>query len=428
MQLSSFLRANVDTKLLPTYQPNSQSASMARTSDNHSYDRNSNTFRPSRGRGGGNRGRGTKGRGRGYTGKSSSRSERGTERYIKTQDEDGNLLVAKPINNRTSKPCFNKIQFGRCDRQGCSFNHSFKIIETSAQHEPRQKSTNRNSSQENKYDARNPNWQKEAEGADTDLDEQSNLVSTPTPSIAIEDHSHQEDVEPDDQEYSFFNSYADAHSSLNDIGPNLACHAPEASIGLLSVLLLFMVLPARLTLSSLSVLVSALWTAAVSALQRCIKTLFKMSSTSAWFLLSVYFRCFSQRCAVAAEANKYQAQMPIILDSGATMAMSGDLSLFIRSSMVPISSHIALAQQGSTAKGTHIGKISIHGKVIDCLYVPSFKQTLLSLGYFLNLGMTSSTSTKGDLTIYTPDNTTYLKFRLSSNNLFYLNTDTHQSA
>ena len=104
--------------------------------------------------------------------------------------------------------------------------------------------------------------------------------------------------------------------------------------------------------------------------------------------------------------------------------MSGDLSLFIRSSMVPVASSVNLAAEGAAAKGTHIGKISIHGRLVDCLYVPTFKQTLLSLGWFLNLGMTQSSTSDGTLSIFSPNNTIYLKFRLAANNLFYLDNDT----
>ena len=181
-------------------------------------------------------------------------------------------------------------------------------------------------------------------------------------------------------------------------------------------------------MTSLAVLLSVTLSGIVNIAKRCFRVGRRLTSAYVWLMLSLYFRCSYQRCAAAATSNDNKSKMPIILDSGCTMAMSGDLSLFIRDSMVPIQSNIKLAQQGSQAKGTHIGKISIQGRIIDCIYVPSFKQTLLSLGWFLNLGMRSTTSTKGDLTLTLPDNSNYLNFRLASNNLFYLNTTTEQSA
>ena len=273
---------------------------------------------------------------------------------------------------------------------------------------------------------------------DNSTQQSGNLAATPLiepiyPDQEQEDQQQEQDLEQnEDDEFSFFNSYADAQSSVNDSGPNfthMGYHVGDVSVSLLQVLLLFAVLPLRFLFVSFSVLLSILATFSLKWTKRCCFTLSWLCSSLAWLLLSVYFRCTVQRCAVAQEADATKATMPIILDSGATIAMSGDLSLFVRSSMVPITSSINLAAKGASTQGTHMGKISIHGRLIDCLYVPSFKQTLLSLGWFLNLGMTQSSSSDGNLTILSPNNTTYLKFRLDSNNLFYLDQNsTSQSA
>ena len=321
------------------------------------------------------------------------------------------------------RACFTKILEGKCVRRGCPFNHDFRIVDTT--NNP-SRPTKPRRSQESKYDAANPNWQRHAEAAEAASEEESNLAAMDVESAAQESQTHVDERES--EEFSFFNSYADAQASLNDTGPNLACHATEVSYDLLQVALLFLMLPFRFIMTSLAVLLSATLSGIVNVAKRCFRVGRRLTSASVWLMLSLYFRCSHQRCAAAATSNNSKAQMPIILDSGCTMAMTGDLSLFIRDSMVPIQSNIKLAQQGSQAKGTHIGKISIQGKIIDCIYVPSFKQTLLSLGWFLNLGMRSTTSTKGDLTLTLPDNSNYLNFRLASNNLFYLNTTTEQSA
>ena len=86
MQLTNYLHVNVDKSKLPkTSKPQAQQSNMARTSDNHYYDRNSKSFKPrgsygSRGRSGGSRGRGA-------VRERSQNPSRG-QHYIKTQDQD----------------------------------------------------------------------------------------------------------------------------------------------------------------------------------------------------------------------------------------------------------------------------------------------------------------------------------------------------
>ena len=444
MQLTNYLHLNVDKSKLPkSSKPQVQQVNMARTSNNHVYDRNSQSFKPrsnysSRGRSYGSRGRGGGGAVRE---RSQNQNPSRGQHYIKTQDQDGNLLVGKSVNT-ARRACFTKILQGECTNRGCPFNHQFRLVDTTNNSNKPSKSGR---SQESKYDAANPNWQRQAEAA---AEEESNLATVDVESDAQESHTHVDTGES--EEYSFFNSYADAQSSLNDTGPNFACHATEVSYDYFQVMLLlfmlpfhlldlllsdfqnimlFFMLPLRFIWTSLVVLLSAALSGFINVAKRCFRIGRRLTSVSAWLMVSLLFRCSHQRCAAAAaNCNSTKAKMPIILDSGCTMAMSGDLSLFIKDSMVPIQSNIKLAQQGSQAKGTHIGKISIQGRIIDCIYVPSFKQTLLSLGWFLNLGMRSTTSTKGDLTLTLPDNSNYLNFRLASNNLFYLNTTTEQSA
>lgn len=426
IQLANFLHNNRDKQAMPPLPPTTAQANAVRTTNNHYYDRQTGTFVPRRGgRGGPYRGRGGKGgKGRGGSQNSSSSGPPSNNpnsnpangnphkptSYIKATDQNGSPVIGKVRDyTRTSSHCIQKILYGTCTRPNCFYKHDFQVIDTSS-------SNNQGSG----------NNQQEDQRANADLPDQEGN------STSLEDQQQQDPVDSQgdqaDQEHEFFNAYAHAQDFVNDIGPNLALNVTDEIIfDPIQVALLFCLLPFRFLLTSFSVLART----SVNILSSLSKKIFRISSslvsTSAWLLLSLYFRCSHQRCA-AADSSKTEARMPIILDSGATMAMSGDLSLFIRSSMVPIKSNIKLAQAGSKAHGTHIGKISINGKVIDCIYVPTFKQTLLSLGWFLNLGMTTTTSTKGDMLIHLPDNSPYLTFRLTSNNLFYLDTTNEQSA
>ena len=428
IQLANFLHNNRDKQAMPPLAPTNAQANAVRTSYNHYYDRQTGTFVPRRGgRGGPYRGRGGKGgKGRGGSQNSSpsnppSNNPNGNpangnpqkptnDRYIRTTDQNGSPVIGKVRDyTRPSSHCIQKILYGTCTRPNCFYKHNFQVIDTSS-------SNNQGAS----------NNQQEDQKSNADLQEQEgNLAS-------LEEQPQQDpsdsQVDQADQEHEFFNAYARAQDFVNDTGPNLALNVTDEIIfDPIQVALLFCLLPFRFLLTSSSVLTHTCTSILSSLSKKSFRVSSFLVSSSAWLLLSLYFRCSHQRCA-AADSSKTRAEMPIILDSGATMAMSGDLSLFIRSSMVPIKSNIKLAQAGSKALGTHIGKISINGKIIDCIYVPTFKQTLLSLGWFLNLGMTTSTNTKGDLSIQLPDNTPFLNFRLTPNNLFYLDTTNEQSA
>ena len=114
-----------------------------------------------------------------------------------------------------------------------------------------------------------------------------------------------------------------------------------------------------------------------------------------------------------------QAIYKIILDCGCTFTMSGDLALFVQSSLVEINEDVGLAESGFSSRATHKGKIIIDGKSLDALYVPDFKQTMVSMGQLERMGliMNSSGNTRK---FVTTKGETFLTFILAPNNLYPL--------
>jgi hypothetical protein len=99
--------------------------------------------------------------------------------------------------------------------------------------------------------------------------------------------------------------------------------------------------------------------------------------------------------------------------------MSGDKGLFVPSSLSPIDESVGLAESGHAVKATHYGKIVVDGELIDSLYVPDFRQTMISMGQLEKMGLTYKV--EGNLRhFYTPNNSIYLSFNISSNNLYIL--------
>ena len=166
------------------------------------------------------------------------------------------------------------------------------------------------------------------------------------------------------------------------------------------------------------------------------KCLFKLTHSILWTLTIPYhcLRCLFSRKTISANMAytntlpfSLSGKLPIVMDSGCTIAMTGDLSLFDRLSMKAHRARISLADKNSAIYSTHVGKITLNGQCIDALYVPKMSQTLLSLGWFLKQGFKVANDTQGNLDLKLPTDTPFLSFHLSNNNLFYLRQDSHSA-
>ena len=107
--------------------------------------------------------------------------------------------------------------------------------------------------------------------------------------------------------------------------------------------------------------------------------------------------------------------------------MSGDKGLFVPSSLSPINESVGLAESGHQAKATHYGKISVNGHLIDALYVPDFRQTMISMGQLEKMGLRYTVI--GNIRNFlTTNNAVYLSFTLASNNLYILSSSANSAS
>jgi hypothetical protein len=96
-----------------------------------------------------------------------------------------------------------------------------------------------------------------------------------------------------------------------------------------------------------------------------------------------------------------------------------DLGLFIESTLVDIDEDVGLAESGQSSKATKKGKIVLDGKAIDAMYVPDFKQTMVSMGQLERMGLTISSS--GNIRKFVTDKgDAFLSFYRAPNNLYPL--------
>jgi len=117
--------------------------------------------------------------------------------------------------------------------------------------------------------------------------------------------------------------------------------------------------------------------------------------------------------------GSFYATYQVILDGGCTFTMSGDKGLFVPSSLSPINERVGLAESGHAVEATHYGKISVGGQLIDALYVPDFRQTMISMGQLEKMGLRYTVIGK-IRNFLTPNNSVFLSFTLAANNLYIL--------
>ena len=99
--------------------------------------------------------------------------------------------------------------------------------------------------------------------------------------------------------------------------------------------------------------------------------------------------------------------------------MSGDINLFDPQSMTKIDEQISLAESGQHTNATHYGKMNIGGRWLDAIYVPNFKQTMVSMGQLEKMGLRYVV--EGNIRKFLfSNNTVFLSFMLTPNNLYTL--------
>ena len=342
-----------------------------------------------RARGGGGGGKGA-GRGRGRGGKGNQgRPQRGgkgvepdgsvtwKESYYKVQDEDGNDTITKEVKDvRKQRPCFTKFQDGACNDPDCPYSHEFNVYDRTERSKASQVSTaagQRDTKQDTKQESEPP---------------------APTQT------SHAANID-DDFDFAYdlgFKSSYGVSSVSVDLPTRFSKNSnPKlylSAIPIISILICLFpfwqnVFPQYIILITL-ILVSIL-----------------------------NLQIFSKHPLSASAAAWPKATYQTILDCGCTFNMSGDINLFDPQSMTKIDERISLAESGEHANATHFGKMNVGGRWLDALYVPNFKQTMISMGYLEKMGLRYVV--EGNIRRFLfSNNTVFLSFMLTSNNLYTL--------
>ena len=391
-----WLEANVDATQALTPTPADQQASAART--------NRGGKGGGRGRGGGRGGKGGKG-GKGDKDAPPNPAISGTatynQTYYKVEDSDGNEIITKEVSDRRrTQPCFTKFQEGKCEREDCLYSHDFNV-----------ESRPQKSSRPSKEAASNANNVPE-------LEQKAGNV-------------YHGDTHEDDDDFDY------AH----DLGFNYSNHAScaksaakasrshDARIVLLTLLLtgaIYSVLPlfAPIFAGSFDTYVKTT-TAFLGSPESLLFLLLTAASFFSVFFntTTVFFNTttvfFNTIRHFASAATHFKAVYQVILDGGCTFTMSGDKGLFVTSSLSPINESVGLAESGHAVEATHYGKISVGGQLIDALYVPDFRQTMISMGQLEKMGLRYTVI--GNIRNFlTPNNSVFLSFTLAANNLYVL--------
>jgi hypothetical protein len=343
--------------------------------------------------------RGGSGKGRGGKGNRGGKSDkggkgRGRERnYYFNTSPTGEDVVTKEVTPKTGvdSPCFKQIKYGECENTDCPFNHDFDVVDR------RQKQKQK----------RRPAQSKENSSTDEDT-QATPRVTHQTGNVRFQASRLDQPTSSDDDEdgYDF---------GFNSKSSSSACsiQAKSSSSAQMDWWFLYSFL-----------LVQAFLSAMIS----------KIASSTKYLLFSLAFlllvpkmllervvRTFvNPRLFCSDVAPSLRALYQIILDCGCTTSMSGDEGLFLPDSLVKIDETVSMAESGLSAKATHYGKLCLNGHLIDALYVPQFKQTMVSLGQLERLGLKYK-EINNFRDLVTSSNSIFLSFTLTNNNLYVLN-------
>ena len=336
--------------------------------------------------------------------------------YYKVEDAEGNEIITKEVSDRRStQPCFTKFQEGKCDRQDCLYSHDFNL-ETHSRARAR------------------PQVQEVA----------SNVTSAPEPEQKEQKSAslHHTGGKEDDDDFDFAYDLGFSHHSVScaksgahvDPRPSRSHDAFVALSTLLIAGAIYFAFPLFASVFAGSFDTYVKTTTAFLGSPESL--LFLLLTTASLFTVlfnttTVFLNTTTGFCSHFSSAvrwmGSFNAVYQVILDGGCTFTMSGDKGLFVPSSLSPINESVGLAESGHKAKATHYGKISVGGQLIDALYVPDFRQTMISMGQLEKLGLRYTVI--GNIRNFlTPNNAIFLSFTLAANNLYILSSSTSSNS
>jgi len=343
-------------------------------------------------RGGGGKGRGGKGGRGGKDGKGGKGRSRERNYYFNTSPT-GEEVVTKEVTPKrgVDSPCFKKIKYGECDYADCPFNHDFDIVDRRQKQKQKQKQRAAESE----------------ENTSTDEDTQATSRTThQTGNVRFQASRRDKPISSDDDEDGFGHLY-DRGFNHKSSACLIHAQAESSSSSHMSWWFLYPLLLVQIFLSKL-----------ISSVKSLLPYLVLFLMVPKILLQRVMFRNRDYSCS--AVTPFLRALYQIILDCGCTTTMSGDEGLFVPGSLVKIDESVSMAESGLSAKATHYGKICLNGHLIDALFVPKFKQTMVSLGQLERLGLKYK-EVKNFRDLVTSSNSIFLSFTLTNNNLYVLN-------
>jgi hypothetical protein len=345
-------------------------------------------------RGGGGKGRGGKGAGRGGKGGKGRNRERN---YYFNTSPTGEDVVTKEVTPKTgvNSPCFKQIKYGECNNNDCPFNHDFEVVDR--RRKQKQRST------ESKYDQDSSSSSSSSANTspNTSVPQKTGNVSSKISSSVCDQPTSSDD---DEDGYDFYN---DRGFYFKSSACSTQAQTESSSSSLMDWWFLYPFLLAQIFLSKV-----------VSSVKFLLPYLVLFLMVPKILLQQVMFRNRDYSCS--AVAPFLCALYQIILDCGCTTTMSGDEGLFLPGSLVKIDESVSMAESGLSAKATHYGKICLNGHLIDALFVPQFKQTMISLGQLERLGLKYK-EVNNFRDLITPSGSIFLSFTLTNNNLYELN-------
>jgi len=344
-------------------------------------------------RGGGGKGRGGKGTGR-RGGKGGKGRNRERNYYFNTSPT-GEDVVTKEVTPKTgvNSPCFKQIKYGECDNDDCPFNHDFEVVDR--RRKQKQRAT------ESKNDQDSSSSSSVITPPNTSVPQKTGNVSSKIPSSVCDQPTSSDD---DEDGYDFYN---DRGFYFKSSSCSTQAQAESFSSSLMDWWFLYPFLLAQIFLSKV-----------VSSVKFLLPYLVLFLMVPKILLQRVMLRNRDYSCS--AVAPFLRALYQIILDCGCTTTMSGDEGLFLPGSLVKIDESVSMAESGLSAKATHYGKICLNGHLIDALFVPQFKQTMISLGQLERLGLKYK-EVNNFRDLITPSGSIFLSFTLTNNNLYELN-------
>ena len=429
------------------------------------------------GRGRGGKGKGGKGKGNRQSALNMSGKTIWKDTYYKVQDDDGKDIVTQPVPpaTKSSKPCFTHIIDGECTNDDCPYNHEFNIVDLRQDSNAQKSSSSSSSSSVPNTEQSSPAENQEG----INFNNQSVSAGTQR-SRRNEEASDESDGFDYAYDLGFKHRASCASSknynnskSTHNFSSNNCSTSICKFISLLFLLLIQLgttiisfsdilmyiylyLFDISFSMINISNFLSILINNSLSTIHEytmgivdlalqligsySAKTFVECPQLSAPHLLEMFAHChplvlyitlaifvlfvdgrlFKRPIKFYAFGGAVkQALYKIILDCGCTFTMSGDLGLFVQSSLVEIDEDVGLAESGFSSRATHKGKIIIDGKSLDALYVPDFKQTMVSMGQLERMGliMNSSGNTRK---FVTAKGDTFLTFILAPNNLYPL--------